>query len=112
MNKDNHYFLNKYKTIFDAILANDLKGVNSFLKFKDFKKDNFALRLAVKLSKLDIVELLLNNGYDVHTMNQYPIITAEENRDYDMMGLLFKYGAKMNCIDIIAYDHIVMERNK
>lgn len=89
MNKEAEYFTNKYASIFDAILEEDIKGVKFFLRYSDVK-DSFALRLAVKTCQIEIVKLLLLNCYDI---DDYCMMAAERNGDCEMMDLLVEYGA-------------------
>lgn len=99
------FYKNKYDSILDAILQDNLQGVKFFLDIKDFKKDNFALRLAVTNNQLDVTKLLLENGYNINSMDNYCIKIAECNRNYEMMKLLFKHGACEDCVDTIEYLH-------
>ena len=75
-----------------------------------FYNENFIS--SVKASNTDIVRLLVETIVDIHYANDYAVVIACKNDDYDMAKLLIGYGANVNAQGNRPMIEAVLHRNK
>jgi ankyrin repeat protein len=61
--------------------------------------DDWAIRWASENGYSDVAEILLKNGADLHNLNDYAIRWASQNGHYEVVRLLLKNGARLDSLD-------------
>lgn len=65
---------------------------------------NVACRCAAQLGHLDVVQLLVNSGADIHDDNDYAVQLAADHRYWDIVAYLLQQGANRA---VLSFDQII-----
>ncbi|KAJ9585549.1 hypothetical protein L9F63_002666 [Diploptera punctata] len=113
------YNIDEKDVVIYAVGYGDMKAVTFLIENNIINSQNqhgnTALILAACLGKIDIVELLLQNGADVQITGQHKrtvLMHAAERGHLQLVKLLIKHGASVNATDEDGYSALSLARRR
>ena len=85
--------------LYEASEKGEYNLVKYVLERTGFHDYDLALELASRNGHLNIMKLLLEKGADMHTSDDYPLISASENGHINVVQHLVENGADIHALD-------------